>query len=454
MELVVGPSLNKDDVEAIRAGTMERDSVIAASGIKELENLSEDFVRDHVRALAWLVAKGRLTIRIAVPLDDYGQPIDAARAQEEGIYHHKVGVLRDTAGDEVSFSGSINETARAWTKNRESFHTYKGWEPSEAVHLEADKEMVDRYIEARAARTMVMDVPESLKSRIIQLAPDNVDELDLRQYEKPRAEVRDLRDFQQEAMKAWLFDASGNPRRKGILEMATGSGKTWVAIACLQALYRDQKMDRLLTVIAVPFKHLIPQWRDELDKADTSVAQFYEELKKWANLREQRKAEEEGLAGLEKNISERKAELKTLQERLPEVKGVIKAIAEDAASAIRGASSQANDQLSHIQNRLDETTSTWKKFIAGVDELPDGLKRIEAQIAKAMDIGEKMGRLETIAPLYKVILGEETAQEDTLPMMIILLQKFEAWLKAHLPDSGLIDSVSRLIVAMTAQASP
>ena len=266
MEMVVGPSLSEEDVEAIRAGTMDREAVIAASGIRELEDLSEAFVRDHVRALAWLVAQGRLTIKIAIPFDADGLPMDAKSIDEEGIYHHKVGVLKDEFGDELSFSGSINETARAWTKNRDSFHIFRSWEPAEAEHLRSDKDMVSRYIEGRASRTIVTDVPKSLERHLLQLAPHDISEIDLKQYERSRATVGDLHDYQAKAMDAWLYNPAGSPRRRGIIEMATGTGKTWVACACMQTLSKDKETEKLLTVIAVPFKHLIPQWREELRK--------------------------------------------------------------------------------------------------------------------------------------------------------------------------------------------
>src|SRR5437870_10049715 len=55
MELVVSPRLSKEDVDAINDGTKKPDEVVAASGVRELEQVGEPFVRDHVRALAWMV---------------------------------------------------------------------------------------------------------------------------------------------------------------------------------------------------------------------------------------------------------------------------------------------------------------------------------------------------------------------------------------------------------------
>ncbi len=196
----------------------------------------------------------------------------------------------------------------------------------------------------------------------------------------------------------------------------------------------------------------IVAWHDILDKADTTVAQFYEELKELANLQELMKAEAEELAGVQQEIAERKAELSALNERIPEVQGAIKAVQEDSVSAIKSASSKASDQLASIDGKLREAASAWERFLAELGGLPEEMKQVKARIAKALEVGEKMGKSEAIAPIYKIVLGEETTKEETLPVMIVLLQKFQAWLTAHLPESSLIDTVSALIGALSAEA--
>ncbi len=197
----------------------------------------------------------------------------------------------------------------------------------------------------------------------------------------------------------------------------------------------------------------IDAWHDILDKADTSVAQFYEELKEWANLQELMKAEAEELTGVQQEIAERKAELNALNERIPEVQGAIKAVQEDSVNAIKSASSKASDQLASIDGKLRVATSSWEKFLAEVGGLPEEMKRVKEQIAKAIEVGERVGKLEAITPIYKIVLGEETAKEEALPVLIMLLQKFKAWLETHLPGSGIIQTVSALISALSAEAA-
>ena len=62
-----------------------------------------------------------------------------------------------------------------------------------------------------------------------------------------------LRDYQLEAINAWLDN-----NRRGIFEMATGTGKTFTALSCFKKL--SEESNSLLTVIACPQSHLIDQW--------------------------------------------------------------------------------------------------------------------------------------------------------------------------------------------------
>jgi superfamily II DNA or RNA helicase len=267
MKLITSAYLQKADVDAIRKGTTDPEAVIAESGIREIEEVNEPFIMEHLKALAWLVAKGRLTIKIAVPVDESGVPLTSETIEKEGLFHPKIGVFRDNNGDIISFNGSVNETSSAWLLNRESFHVFKSWVPGDSEHLKGDVETLRRWFEGRLVKSRVIDVPETLRSVIVRFAPVEAEDLDLAAYEQTHASVRNLRDYQKEAMDAWLFQTkNGLPRRRGILEMATGTGKTWIAAACLQSLSKDSSIDRLITIIAVPYKHLIPQWRDELMK--------------------------------------------------------------------------------------------------------------------------------------------------------------------------------------------
>jgi DNA phosphorothioation system restriction enzyme len=65
-----------------------------------------------------------------------------------------------------------------------------------------------------------------------------------------------LRDYQNDAIEAWFAHEC-----RGLLEMATGAGKTITALAASVYLY--EREGRLAVVITVPYQHLVDQWQQE-----------------------------------------------------------------------------------------------------------------------------------------------------------------------------------------------
>lgn len=84
-----------------------------------------------------------------------------------------------------------------------------------------------------------------------------------------------LRPYQKDAVAA--FEGNG---RVGVLNMATGTGKTLTSIAAVQRAYQQHK--RQFLVIIVPFTHLVDQWLSNLWKAGISVnAKIMGDSKNW-----------------------------------------------------------------------------------------------------------------------------------------------------------------------------
>lgn len=51
---------------------------------------------------------------------------------------------------------------------------------------------------------------------------------------------------------------------RGLLEMATGTGKTFAALGCLNGLQKENP--RIHAIISCPYKHLVQQWKREINK--------------------------------------------------------------------------------------------------------------------------------------------------------------------------------------------
>ncbi|MEM2942811.1 MAG: DEAD/DEAH box helicase family protein [Candidatus Bathyarchaeia archaeon] len=261
MKLIVSPRLRRDDLDIIMNSLKDSERIIQQRLLEELAQIEDEFARDHLSALGWMVANGRLKIKVAVPNRHSGEPLSYDDVEQGGLFHQKVGILRDSRGNTISFSGSINETAAGWLENLEEFKVFRSWEPPERDYVQADAEKFNRFWANRSCRARVIDIPRAVEERLIEIAPADIERIDLeRHYQRLTRRGRvDLHRHQRDAVDAWLSNDM-----RGIFAMATGTGKTFAALGCLDRALKIHK--KLLVVIACPYQHLVQQWRKEITK--------------------------------------------------------------------------------------------------------------------------------------------------------------------------------------------
>lgn len=269
MKLIVSARLKKEDLDIILDSSQCLENIIEHRFLQELNQLEEEFVRDHVSALGWMVANGILKIKVAVPNNESGEPLEYQDVEYSGLFHQKVGILRDSLGNTISFSGSVNETASGWLDNIEEFKVFRDWETSEDQYVQADLMKFNRFWINQSWRVRVIDIPHAVEERLINTAPDDIDRIDLDKYYK-RMKKRghiELFHHQRDALDAWLRNDM-----MGIFSMATGTGKTFAALGCLDKASRVNK--KFLVVITCPYQHLVQQWKREISKYGV----YYDEL--------------------------------------------------------------------------------------------------------------------------------------------------------------------------------
>lgn len=164
MRMIVGCTLDAAEVEAIEKGQSLRDTVeakllripLAGSGEQETGALE---------LLAWMVARGHLEIKVAVPCDDNRNPVTS-----NAIFHEKAGIIEDKTGNRLAFAGSVNETAYGWLHNWESFHVFCDWDGG-TKHVDAEEKSFAQLWADRAKRARVMDVPTAIREDILRFLP-------------------------------------------------------------------------------------------------------------------------------------------------------------------------------------------------------------------------------------------------------------------------------------------
>ena len=131
MRLVVGCTLDPPEIEAIERGEALRERIEKHLAALPLAPPDAD-AAGALELLAWMVARGHLDVKVAVPCDGGGKPI-----HDGAIFHEKTGIVEDRAGDRIAWTGSLNETAAGWRRNWESISVYTSWGPEpERVNAE------------------------------------------------------------------------------------------------------------------------------------------------------------------------------------------------------------------------------------------------------------------------------------------------------------------------------
>lgn len=171
MELLVGCTLNDADVEKIRQGYHIRELAESEWGRRLTYPDDNPWARQQLGYLAWMIARGYLDVKLAIPLDEEGE-MRAGLA----LYHAKMGIVTDDFGDQLVFRGSINETEQGWRSNCESFDVNCSWaEGLDPKRVEkATAEFAKLWTgEARSAR--VIDFPQAMKERLLEYLPEKDD---------------------------------------------------------------------------------------------------------------------------------------------------------------------------------------------------------------------------------------------------------------------------------------
>lgn len=276
---VTSPILNEADWKALQAGDKARnDPGLHEALERNIDDLERMLEHETLSALAWMVADSILTFKLALPYNKL----------EGGDFHDKFGIFTDVANERVSFNGSYNESIKG-TRNYESLKIFCSWEPAFAPLVQSDVKRFEALWNNQDPNVRVFDLPEAARERIVRLRADE------RPYPEPEwiklQRIRDarpsyqaatpqlpsnivLRNYQEKAIAAWF-----NHGCRGLLEMATGTGKTITALAASARLY--DRESSLAVIIAVPYQHLVDQWQQEANAFGYRPVLAYQSTASW-----------------------------------------------------------------------------------------------------------------------------------------------------------------------------
>lgn len=166
---IVGADLDPGDVRAILAGEEARLAAALHQALEHSETWSSA-VKNGVERLCWMVARGRLELKVALRVHRAtGEPLPFG-SLDDGYVHMKWGLLADKFGNRIYFSGSLNESRQALVHNAENIDVHCDWRNDDARHRtdEAESEFAALW-ENRNPALRLLPLPEAVRQQLISI---------------------------------------------------------------------------------------------------------------------------------------------------------------------------------------------------------------------------------------------------------------------------------------------
>jgi superfamily II DNA or RNA helicase len=247
--IIASPKLDRDDCAALHQGVDARNNPILREALEgTLSDLEHDLAHDTLAAIAWMVADGLLDFRIAIPTGEL-----------DGDFHDKFGVFRGEGSNSVAFHGSPNDSEKAF-HNYESISVYYSWiDGREALRVQNEQNRFDLIWSNGDINLRVYELPDAIRRNLIEFTTRST-----RPYAAPSltGNASEARwKHQREAVSEFL------KKRHGILEMATGTGKTRTALMIVEELAERGLVSS--AIVAAYGTDLLDQWHKELIRRTT-----------------------------------------------------------------------------------------------------------------------------------------------------------------------------------------
>lgn len=256
MELIVSPRLTEEDIQSITLGYKTREEVIERALLRDFDEPKSKTEFRKLNLLANLIAEGVLDIKVAFKIN----------ANSAGIFHEKIGIVIDTEGNKVAFTGSMNETYSGLLQNYESIDVFCSWRDEDYDRVNIKENAFDNLWDNLDTAMEVIPFPNVAAEKLRSYKMEETESLFVEIQEEDDSQdvffkiptTIDLYDYQREAIKNWK-----NNNYCGIFDMATGAGKTFTALGALSSLSKNLN-NNIAVVIVAPYQHLVEQWVEDI----------------------------------------------------------------------------------------------------------------------------------------------------------------------------------------------
>ena len=153
-QLLLSSHISETDFDEIKQGYEWRNRLREKLQCQD----ADDIDQKHLGLLAKLIAEEKADVKIAF------------LKEGKGIFHDKFGLLEDSEGNKVLFSGSANESTGGLSSNYESIIVDVSWDESSRVRqrLQAEVNRFDRLWSSREDGVITEDVSDLVYEQLAQ----------------------------------------------------------------------------------------------------------------------------------------------------------------------------------------------------------------------------------------------------------------------------------------------
>jgi superfamily II DNA or RNA helicase len=290
VKIIANPSLNQFDAETLKKTLNDKDETDHFDDIyenaKSLVNQDLDKKDERevkLKIFAYLIYKKKLILKFAFP----------NHVPRPGMFHVKKGIFYFEEGLKVGFNGGPNESHGGHELNIEGIDVYTNLDGNNA-HIEDSEMKFDLAWNDKAPGFKTKPLSKKTLDKIKIEAPNTRQELNQiikKAYDKKKDTLGDLldekqikklkelsspiitqnnikEDYLEVTEKKWEFQKKAREifieKKWGLLEMATGTGKTRTALSIATQLINEKRINKI--IVQMKGTDLIRQWRQNIDQ--------------------------------------------------------------------------------------------------------------------------------------------------------------------------------------------
>ena len=209
-----------------------------------------------LKMFAYLIATKRLELQFAFP----------HHVRNPNVFHQKYGIFRFDNGDKIGFLGSPNETIGGHAKNIETIEVFNSTISSDLNRINSWEKKFNRSWKDEAKGFRTKEISKKTLERIISYSPRSANEFRNSRKIDNNIETENNKNSENKKFELWPHQKEAVDKflliKSGILEMATGTGKTKTSLEILKILAEEKKISSC--IIVTKGNPLLEQWYSEI----------------------------------------------------------------------------------------------------------------------------------------------------------------------------------------------